>query len=112
VEAAGSSQQGQRLRTDGRMQEVQWLQAADTKQRTGSLETAGKAQRRTEVTTTVQWMEAEAEESLGTPEARIRVGEGQLLLGAAAWVQPVQLVGAASAASVAERAWVSHSHTL
>ena len=76
------------------MQEVQWLQAADTRQRMGSLG-AGKAQWRTEVTAAVDGMEAEAEVPLEKPEAGIRVGEGQLLLGAAAWMQPVQLVGAA-----------------
>ena len=77
------------------MQEVQWLQAADTRQRMGSLETAGKAQWRTEVTAAVDWMEAEAEVPLEKSGAGIRVGEGQLLLGASAGVQPVQLVGAA-----------------
>ena len=77
------------------MQEVQWLQAADTRQRMRCLEAAGEAQRRTEVTAAVYRMEAEAEAPLGKPEAGIRVGEGQLLLGASAWVQPVQLVGAA-----------------
>ena len=95
VEAAGSSQQEQRLKTDGSMQEVQWLQAADTKQRMGCLETAGEAWQRTEVTTAVQQMESEAGVPLEEPEAGTREGEGQLLLGAAAWVQPVQLVGAA-----------------
>ena len=40
-------------------------------------------------------MEAEAEVPLEEPEAGTREGERQLLLGAAAWVQPVQLEGAA-----------------
>ena len=95
MEAAGSSQQEQRLGTDGSLQEVQWLQAADTRRRMRCLEAAGEAQRRTEVTAAVYRMEAEAEVPLGKPEAGIRVGEGQLLLGASAGVQPVQLVGAA-----------------
>ena len=46
------------------MQEVQWLQAADTRQRMGRLETAGKAQWRTGATAAVGWMEAEAEGEL------------------------------------------------
>ena len=71
------------------MQEVQWLQAADTRQRMGSLETAGKAQWRAEVAATVDWMEAEAEVPSRESEVENRVVEGQLPLGASAGVQPV-----------------------
>ena len=55
----------------------------------GSLETAGKAQWRTEVTAAVDWMEAETEVPLEKSGAGIRVGEGQLLLGASAGVTTV-----------------------
>ena len=95
VETAGRSQQEQRLEADGSVQEVQWLQAADTKQRMGCLETAGEAWQRTKVTTTSQLMVAAAEVPMEGQEAGVKEGGGQLLLGAAAWVQPVQLAGAA-----------------
>ena len=48
----------------GSLQEVQWLQAADTRQRMGRLETAGKAQWRPGATAAVGWREAEAEGEL------------------------------------------------
>ena len=64
----------------------------------GCLEAAGEAQQRTAVATAVQSMEAEAEVPMEGLEAGVKKREGQLLLGAAAWVQPVQLVGAASVA--------------
>jgi hypothetical protein len=75
---------------------------------------AVETRQQTAGTTTVQLVEA-AEVPMEEPEAGVQKGEGQLLLGAAAQGQPVQLVGAvsaASAASVAEGAWVFHSHTL
>jgi hypothetical protein len=62
------------------------------------LEAAGETRQQTAGTTTVQLMEAAAEVPMEEPEAGVQKGEGQLLLGAAAWGQPVQLVGAASVA--------------